>query len=217
MTGRPQASEAAPYYFTYIDQAIGDDPLALLEQQLAESIFGGISEEASLHRYAADKWSIRQVLNHITDTERAFAFRALWFARGFGAPLPGYDQNIAAAGAAADSVSWAAHLEEFCQVRLSTISLPQSASRSMAADRHRERQFLHRARHGLHHCRPRGASLRHPARALSLDFYSLRSVSAGFSRAIRDAGIELASTVATTNPIPTPTSVIGSPGCTPYR
>ena len=125
MTGRPQNTEAAPYYFTYIDQVAGDDIASIIERQLVDSLalFAGISEEASLHRYAPDKWSIRRVLNHITDTERAFAFRALWFARGFDAPLPGYDQNIAAAGAKADKIYWAAHIEEFRRVRLSTISL----------------------------------------------------------------------------------------------
>src|SRR5438128_1721316 len=91
-----------------------------------------ISEKKSLHRYAPDKWSIRQVLNHVTDTERAFTFRALWFARGLESPLPSYDQNVAASGAEADRVSWAAHVEEFQRVRLSTISLfrnmPSSAS-----------------------------------------------------------------------------------------
>jgi hypothetical protein len=124
MIGRPEPTEAAPYYFTYIDQVQGDDILAVIERQLDESLllFLKISEESSEHRYAPDKWSIRQVLNHITDTERAFAFRALWFARGFEAPLPGYDQNIAAAGASADRVAWSAHVEEFRQVRLSTIS-----------------------------------------------------------------------------------------------
>jgi hypothetical protein len=89
----------------------------------SRALLAGISEETSLHRYAPDKWSIRELLNHITDTERAFAFRALWFARGFTSPLPGYDQNIAAAGAAADNIAWAAHVEEFERVRLSTISL----------------------------------------------------------------------------------------------
>jgi hypothetical protein len=133
MTGRPQASEAAPYYFTYIDQVVGDDILPIIEQQLDDSLalFAEISDQASLYRYAPDKWSIRQVLNHITDTERAFAFRALWFARGFDAALPGYDQNIAASGAAADRISWSDHVEEFRRVRLSTISLfhnmPQEA------------------------------------------------------------------------------------------
>jgi len=125
MIGRPQEHEAAPYYFTYINQAPGEDALALIEAQVDEVVafFSSISEEKSLSRYAPDKWSIRQVLNHLTDTERAFAFRALWFARGFDLPLPSYDQNIAAAGADADEVSWAAHIEEFRGVRLATISL----------------------------------------------------------------------------------------------
>jgi hypothetical protein len=125
MIGRPQDTEAAPSYFTYINQVPGDDALAVIEGQLEESLtlFAEISEETSLLRYAPDKWSIRELLNHITDTERAFAFRALWFARGFASPLPGYDQNIAASGAAADGVPWSAHVEEFRRVRLSTISL----------------------------------------------------------------------------------------------
>jgi hypothetical protein len=125
MIGRPQRSEAAPYYFTYIDQVTGDDAVAVVEKQLEGSLafFSGITEEKSLFRYAKEKWSIRQVLNHITDTERAFAFRALWFARGFDTPLPGYDQGVAASGAEADKLAWAAHVEEFRRVRLATIAL----------------------------------------------------------------------------------------------
>ncbi|MGH9790831.1 MAG: DinB family protein [Candidatus Acidiferrales bacterium] len=125
MIGRPQGAEAAPYYFTYINQVSSDDPARVIEDQLEESMafFSGISEEKSLHRYAPEKWSIRQALNHVSDTERVLAFRALWFARGFDTPLPSFDQNIAASGAAADSVRWAAHIEEFRRVRLSTISL----------------------------------------------------------------------------------------------
>src|SRR5690349_3253867 len=111
MIGRPEKSEAAAYYFTYIDQVAGLDVEAILSSQLEDTgaFFSGISEEKSLYRYAPEKWSIRQVLNHITDTERAFAFRALWFARGFDTPLPGYDQDVAARGAKADRISWAAH------------------------------------------------------------------------------------------------------------
>ena len=89
----------------------------------AQDLFAGISEETSLHRYVPGKWSIRQLLNHVTDTERALAFRALWFARGFETPLPGIDQDIAAAGAKADQFPWAAHVEEFRSVRESTLSL----------------------------------------------------------------------------------------------
>jgi len=125
MIGRPQPSEAASYYFTYIDQVEGENPLEEIENQLEKISpwLSGISEEKSLYRYAPEKWSIRQVLNHVTDTERAFAFRALWFARGFDRDLPSYDQEVAARGAQADSVSWAAHVEEFERVRHATISL----------------------------------------------------------------------------------------------
>jgi uncharacterized damage-inducible protein DinB len=128
MNGRPQADEAAPYYFTYIDQVPGDDPLAVIQAQIEEcnQLFSTISDEKSRYRYAPDKWSIRQVLNHINDTERAFAFRALWFARGFDTPLPSYDQDIAAGAAQADAVEWSAHVEEFKRVRLASISLFQN-------------------------------------------------------------------------------------------
>jgi len=76
MIGRPQDTEAAPYYFTYINQVSGDDIEAVLAHQLDEfvTLFFGITEERSLHRYAPDKWSIREVLNHVSDTERALAF-----------------------------------------------------------------------------------------------------------------------------------------------
>ena len=123
--GRPQQDEAAPYYFTYIQRIDGDDVLGVLERQWQDALqfVPMISEERSLYRYAAEKWSIRELLNHITDTERTTAFRALWFARGFTSPLPSYDQNTAAGGARADSVPWAAHVEEFQYVRRSTISL----------------------------------------------------------------------------------------------
>jgi uncharacterized damage-inducible protein DinB len=125
MTGRPQTAEAAPYYFNYINQVSGEDVLGVLERQLEDSrqFFSTISEEKSLHRYAPDKWSVRQVLNHVTDTERAFAFRALWFGRGFETPLPSYDQNVASAGAQADRIAWRDHVEEFQRVRLASISL----------------------------------------------------------------------------------------------
>jgi hypothetical protein len=125
MVGRPETNEAAPYYFTYINQVSGDDAARAIESQLEEAIkfFSGISEEKSLYRYAPGKWSIREVLNHVSDTERAFAFRALWFSRGFDTPLPSYDQNISVSGAQSDRIPWTAHVEEFRRVRLSTISL----------------------------------------------------------------------------------------------
>jgi uncharacterized damage-inducible protein DinB len=125
MIGRPEPVEAAAYYFTYIDQVPGDDAKHAIRNQLDEALafFSGISEDQSLYRYAPEKWSIRQTLNHVIDAERIFAFRALWFARGFETPLPSFDQDVAVSAAAADGTPWAAHIEEFRRVRLSTISL----------------------------------------------------------------------------------------------
>ncbi len=125
MLGRPQPSEAAPFYWKYIDKVEGDDPIAALERQLAEAVplLEGISQERSKYRYAPEKWSIRQSLNHISDFERVFAYRALWFGRGFTVALEGMDDKIAAATAEADRVSWAALVDEFRNARLAAISL----------------------------------------------------------------------------------------------
>ena len=125
MRGRPQAAEAAPYYFRYIDRVEGDDVVPVLAAQLDETlaVLRGIGEEQSLYRYAPEKWSLREVLGHVNDTERAFAFRAFWFARSFDHPLPGFDQDVCAAAAHADRRSWADHLEEFRALRLATLSL----------------------------------------------------------------------------------------------
>jgi uncharacterized damage-inducible protein DinB len=121
----PGKDEAAAYYFTYIDRVPEADVLAGMERQLGEAsqLFSTISEEKSLHRYAPEKWSIRQTLNHISDTERMFAYRALWFGRGFSDPLASYDQNISASGARADECSWARHVAEFGDVRRASLAL----------------------------------------------------------------------------------------------
>ncbi len=96
MLERPKPNEAAPYYSIYIDRVASDDILDVLATQLQESVtfLAEISEEQSLHRYAPGKWSMRELLGHVNDTERVFTFRALWFARGFQDPLPSYDQEI---------------------------------------------------------------------------------------------------------------------------
>ena len=124
MTGRPAPTEAPPYYFTYIDRISSDDVVGALESQLdpALRLLATITEQQSLHRYAPDKWSIRQLLNHVSDTERVFLYRALWFARGFDTPLPAFDQNVAVPAAAADRFSWASHVADFSAVRTATLS-----------------------------------------------------------------------------------------------
>jgi DinB superfamily len=125
MNVAPERTEAAAYYFTYIDKVPAGDICDILEAQPEETVrlLRGVSETRSLHRYAPDKWSIRQVISHLNDTERAFAFRALWFARGFDSPLPSFDQNVAIAGAEADARSLSSHVEEFRAVRAGTLAL----------------------------------------------------------------------------------------------
>ena len=133
LVGPPARDEAAEYYFRYIDRITSPDVLGVLERQATETsaFLGGISEERSLHRYEPGKWSMRQVLNHVTDCERVFLARAFWFARGFDSELPSFDQNTSADAARADDVPWADHVEEFRTVRASTLSffrnLPQDA------------------------------------------------------------------------------------------
>jgi hypothetical protein len=133
MQGRPDPNEAASYYYGYIDRVPGDDVVSVLETQLEDTLafLSGVSEDKSLTRYAPDKWSMRQLVSHVNDTERVFLYRALWFARGFPDPLPSYDQNVAVEAADADNVSWANHMDEFRSIRLSTLSffqnLPEAA------------------------------------------------------------------------------------------
>ena len=125
---RPAPTEAAPYYFNYIDRVQSDDVVQVLETQLDEAValLEGVSEEKSLHRYAPDKWSLRELLNHVNDTERLFVFRALWFARGFEEPLPSFDQNVAVNSSGADSLSWQDLVNEFRSIRQASVTLFRS-------------------------------------------------------------------------------------------
>ena len=127
---RPQQNEAASYYSRYIDLIQTDDIIPTLKSQLEDtkSFLAGISDEQSLTSYALDKWTIRQVVNHVNDTERVFAHRAFWFARGFGDALPGFDQDICVAAAAANEMSWTGLKDEFTNVRLATISFFENLS-----------------------------------------------------------------------------------------
>lgn len=133
MLGRPQPNEAASYYSAYIDRVPSDDVVDVLATQLEQTIdfLSEISEDQSLHRYAPDKWSMRELLGHVNDTERVFMFRALWFARGFAAPLPSFDQEIGFKAAESDKVSWARHVDEFRAIRSATLAffrnLPEEA------------------------------------------------------------------------------------------
>ncbi|MGH8639191.1 MAG: DinB family protein [Burkholderiales bacterium] len=139
---RPDRSEAAEYYFGYIDQVPPGDICAAMASQSHDvlSLFQGITEEQSLTRYAPGKWTIKEVAGHLNDTERLFVFRAFWYARGFETPLPSFDPDIALAASSADARPWRSHVDEFRDVRAATLhffrTLPDAAwsRRGVASD-----------------------------------------------------------------------------------
>jgi uncharacterized damage-inducible protein DinB len=92
---RPHTSEYAPYYEKYISLVPEGDVVAALGRQLDNtlSLLRGLSEAQADSRYASDKWSIKEVIGHIIDTERIFGHRAFRFARNDQTPLPGFEQN----------------------------------------------------------------------------------------------------------------------------
>ena len=128
MTAFPDRTEAAEYYFTYIDLVPAGDVVALLETQARDlrTLLHGIPEARSLFRYAPGKWSIRDVVQHLSDTERLFVSRAFWFARGFDSPLPSFDRHVAVAAARADERQWADVVDEFGAVRSATVAFFRS-------------------------------------------------------------------------------------------
>ncbi len=142
MTRRPDHDESAPYYFTYIDQAPAGDIVAVLGQQGDEmqAAFGAMPAERTLLRPSATAWSVRDVVGHLCDAERLFTARAFWFARGFDAPLPSFDQTVAAAAARANDRSWDGLVAEFATVRAASVTffagLPAEAwdRRGIASD-----------------------------------------------------------------------------------
>lgn len=128
MATRPGRDEAAPYYFTYIDRVPDGDIRELLETTGAAAAgeLRAIGDARSLHRYAADKWTLRDVAGHLADTERLFQARAFWFARGFDTPLPSFDQHVAVAAARADDRAWTDLVEDFAAARAGNVSFFRS-------------------------------------------------------------------------------------------
>jgi len=122
---RPESNEYAPYYEKYVSLVPDADLVETLERQGAETLalLRGLSEERGAHRYEPGKWSVKQVVGHINDGERIFAYRALAIARGDRQPLPGMDQEEYMAGVDFDARTLASLLDEFEAVRASTVHL----------------------------------------------------------------------------------------------
>ena len=120
---KPDVSEHAPYYTRYVDLVADGDILGTLAGQIRGTLAAlrRVSEADSLKRYAAGKWSMREVLGHMIDTERIFACRALRFARNDATALPGFEQDDYIPAAQFDRRPWADLLEEFAAVRQSNL------------------------------------------------------------------------------------------------
>jgi hypothetical protein len=120
---RPQADEHAPYYSTYIDRVPDGDLVAHLQDQLDETsaLLGGVSADKADFAYAPGKWSIKEVVGHLSDTERVMAYRALRFARNDKTELPGFDENSWVPNGGFQARTLSDLLEEFRAVRSSTI------------------------------------------------------------------------------------------------
>lgn len=107
---RPEPGQYDPFYGTYIDKIDTDDILAHLKKQGLEIMYflRGLTEEQGDFRYAEGKWTVKEVIGHLIDTERLFAFRALWIARGAAEPQPSMDENAWAAVSNAGARPWPA-------------------------------------------------------------------------------------------------------------
>lgn len=122
---RPEASEYGPFYKNYISQVPDGDLLTILDAQRRDTqrLLGALPEAKALHRYAPGKWSVKEVVGHVTDSERVFSYRALRFARGDAQPLAGFDETAWVPAAAFDRRSLPDLLAELEAVRRATIAL----------------------------------------------------------------------------------------------
>ena len=155
---RPTPVDAAPYYFTYVDQVPPGDVLEVLAGGVAATrrAVAGLDPH---HRYAPGKWTVAEVIGHVLDAERVFGYRAFHLARGDAAALPGMDQDDYAATAGADGRPLADLLDELDAVRrghlylfrgLDAAAWERTGTASGAAFRVRALPFI-LAGHEIHH------------------------------------------------------------------
>lgn len=134
---RPGTDEYAPFYAGYVAAVPDGDLVALLEDQLRtlQALCDGLTPTQAGHAYAPGKWTVKEVLGHLIDAERIFAYRVLRIARGDTTPLPGFDENAYTpeSGAAGRTV---ADLAAECNaVRHATLALLRSLTPETAARR----------------------------------------------------------------------------------
>ena len=124
-TTAPAEGEFAPYYGRYVGQVPPGDVIETLRSQFRETsaLLRGIDPSRTTAGYAPGKWSIRDVVLHMADTERVMGYRALRIARGDSTPLASFDENVFAPMAGANSRSMDSLIDELESVRRSTIAM----------------------------------------------------------------------------------------------
>jgi hypothetical protein len=125
---RPDATEYAPFYARYVAEVPEDDPVVALRASGRELLdaLATVPESRGGFRYAADKWSVREVIGHLIDAERIFGYRALRLARADATPLPGFEENDYARTAGSDARTLADLTGELRVVRDGTVRLFES-------------------------------------------------------------------------------------------
>jgi uncharacterized damage-inducible protein DinB len=125
MNQRPAADEYAPYYHRYIERVADGDIESVLEEQIGGTLalLRSLGEEDGDRAYAEGKWSIKEVVGHVADTERIFSYRLMRAARGDATPLPSFDENAFAAAGAFGARTLASLTDELAAVRAATVAL----------------------------------------------------------------------------------------------
>ncbi len=128
MLQRPATDEYAPYYGNYISLVPDGDVRQHLRLQLSETLamLSGVSEERAGQADGAGKWTLKESVLHIVDTERVFGYRLLRIARGDATPLPGFEQDDWVPRSGANARTLPSLLLEFATVRASTLMLVES-------------------------------------------------------------------------------------------
>lgn len=130
---KPVIGTYPAYYETYISKVAENDLMDAFRQQheVIANFFDTISEEKAGHSYAEGKWTIKELLQHVIDTERIFDFRALAFSRKETASIPGFDENSYADNSFANERTWKSLIEELKAVRIATELLFKSFNTDM--------------------------------------------------------------------------------------
>ena len=125
---RPESTEYAEFYAGYVSKVPGTDAVSVLESQRLQMVqlFAARSERDGSFRYAPGKWTVKEVLGHITDTERIFTYRALRIARGDQTPLASFEQDDYVKNGGCHERTLASLADEFVLVRAASIALFRS-------------------------------------------------------------------------------------------